>query len=384
LSEARKPKKQKKRRRGSIRKYTLYYLLAFFLIAAVGVSLSLTVFFKTAQIEVAGNTVYSDEELIETAGVEIGDNLLRLRTESMARRLEEQYPYLETVQVRRTLPDTLTIRVTVAEERAVLRDAETGRFAVLSRAGRALRVGLPLCPEGMVSADGFAVAADGAPDQDGAAALEPLAEGARLTEGEKARFAALLEILDALEAQGLSADVNVIDLRDLLEIRFLYRGRLAVLLGAADDLEYKVRFAKAAIGQEVTDETVGTLDVSQKPTARLREYDIYTAAAWPFSPDLLNEYERKIVKDNSWQSAFPAEDDGTAPADAASSEAPAQAVQPQAPAQPAGESSAAEPASESEPEQAYEPAAEERPQDDEPVIIVEEDDGEEAEVIFVE
>ena len=376
-----------------MRKYTLYYLLAFFLIAAVGISLSLTVFFKTAKIEVAGNTMYTDGELIETTGIEIGDNLLRMHPKQMARRLVEQYPYLETAVIRRTLPDTVTISVTAAEERAVLRDAATGRFAVLSAAGRALRTELPVAPQGTVPADGLAVAAD--EETNGETALVPLTPGDYLTESEKERFTVLLSLLDALEEQELSDDINVIDLRDPLEIRLLYRGRLAVNLGTQDDLDYKLRFTKTAIDREVTDETVGTLDVSQKPSARLREYDIYTADKWPFAPDLLHEYERRIVKDESWYNEAPSGEEPPA----ASAPAPAQSYTsaPSAPAAPAPASEA--PAASSEaPEPAQEPAPQppaesEAPaeplqpvappaqEEEEDIIIVEEGDGE---VIFVE
>jgi len=285
-----------RRRRRSLRRYTLYYFLAFFLIAAVGVTLSLTVLFPVKTIEVVGNTAYSDSELVEATGVELGDNLLRMRPKRIARELYDRYPYLDEVKVRRTLPDTVTIRVAIAEERAALRDAETGRFAVLSRKGRALRTDLALCPEGMIAADGFTVRTDGETEKNGEAPLPPLQAGAPLAAAEEARFEALLQILDALDAQGLAEGINVIDLRDLFDIRMLYRGRLAILLGAADDLDYKIRFAAAAIENEVDETTVGALDVSQKPTARLREYDIYTDENWPFADDLRAEYERRIVR----------------------------------------------------------------------------------------
>ncbi len=397
MSDRTGKKKKPKRRRGSVRKYTLYYVLVFLVIALVGITLSLTVFFKIENIGVTGNTVYKDADLIETTGIQAGDNLLRMRPRRLARILREQYPYIESAEIHRSLPDTVTIRVKIAEERAVLRDASTGKYAVLSREGRALRAGLPACPVSLIEADGFSVAADAGTDEEGNLLTEPLAEGGILTSAEKARFAALLEILDALDSEGLSGDIDVIDLRDMLEIRLLYRGRVSVLLGSSEDLEYKIRFAKACIGKEVTDGTVGSLDVSRKPTARLRQYDIYRADTWPFAPDLLPEYERKIEKDGDLPDA-PEEGGGTAGGEGETSYSPP-AQQPQtsssaAPQAPAA-SSEAPPASQEAPPQEppkepSAPLAPEKPRQEEPsseddgeLIVVEEESSEEEEVIYL-
>ena len=285
------------RHRGAFRRYTLYYLLALFLLLAVALMLCMTVFFRVESISVTGCTLYSEDEVIATGGISRGDNLLRLHCSEIAGRVREKYPYFETVSVRRVLPDGVKIIVTEASEYAALR-GQDGTYTVLSRSGRALRCGVAACPAGLIPADGFNLVSD--VKSKGGDTTVPLVAGAQLTESENERYEALKELLDALEDSSLTGKVNVIDLSDVLDIRLLFDGRLAIYVGGGTDLDYKLRFAALAIEKDVTDETVGTLDVSQKPTARLRETDIYIEDTWPFADDLLAEYERKIVRDTPW------------------------------------------------------------------------------------
>ena len=195
------------------------------------------------------------------------------------------------------LPSGVRITVTEAAEKTALR-TESGTYDILSESGRALRVGEVVCPDGLIPADGFSLVSD-VKSKDGDTTV-PLVTGAQLTETENARYEALLELLTALENNSLADKINVIDMSDVLDIRLLYDGRLVIYAGGSTDLDYKLRFAALAIEKDVTDDTVGTLDVSQKPTARLREIDIYTEDTWPFADDLLVEYERKIVRDTPW------------------------------------------------------------------------------------
>ena len=300
-----------KHRRGSLRRYTLYYVIALLLVLSVGAALSLTVFFQIARIDVAGSCVYSQQELIDSSNIRAGDNLLRLDTEKIEQKLLREYPYLESVSVRRSLPDGVTIHVTAAEETAALR-GDDGRYALLSRSGRVLETGIGVCPEGMIPADGIDTEnlVEGAmltqPDEEerAKAAIEKNSAAAAAAKEhartQTERFAVLLELQDELEASGISQKIKVIDVSDLLDLKILYDGRVAVRRGSSLDLGYKIKFAKTTIDSSVTDSTVGTLDVSDKPTARLREYDIYTEEKWMFSPDLRAEYERRIVKDQPW------------------------------------------------------------------------------------
>ncbi len=270
-----------RRRKRSKKKYTLYYLLALVLMLCVGVALSLTVFFQIESIQVVGQTRYAKEQLIETAGVSVGENLFRVSKKSASERLIAGYPYIAQVRLQRVLPNALLLHVTEAEVKA---SVETGQgYTLLDARARVLETGLPISPEGYFRTIGFET--------------QSMAPGDFLSGSDADRLALLLELQDGIAANGLSK-IRLIDLSDPADIRLLYDGRVAIELGGQLDLDYKLRAAKSVIDLSVDERTVGTLDVSTRPAMRLRERDIYDPAVWPFPQALLADYERAVPKIN--------------------------------------------------------------------------------------
>ncbi|HWP50367.1 MAG TPA: FtsQ-type POTRA domain-containing protein [Clostridia bacterium] len=274
-----------RRRKRSKKKYTLYYLLALVLMLSVGVALSLTVFFKIENIQVVGDTRYAKDELIDVAGIRLGDNLFRVSKKSAAEKLIAGYPYIAQIRLQRVLPNSLLLHVTEAQPKAAV---ETGQaYMLLDERARVLETDLPTCPEGYFRVIGFS---------------SGLSPGDYLPEQDGDRLGVLLKIQDSIAANGLSK-IKLIDLSDTADIWLLYDGRVAVELGSRSDIDYKIRAAKSVIDLSVTDKTVGTLDVSTRPAMRLRERNIYDAGIWPFPESLIADYEREVPKNNRPASA---------------------------------------------------------------------------------
>ena len=270
-----------RRRKRSKKKYTLYYLLALVLMLCVGMALSLTVFFKIESIQVVGDTRYAKEELIDAAGISVGENLFRVSKKNVSEKLVAGYPYIEQVRLQRVLPNALLLHVTEAEAKAAV---ETGQaYTLLDARARVLETGLPTCPEGYFRVTGFPVVG--------------LSPGDFLSGEDKDRLQVLLEIQDCVAANGLSK-IRLADLSDLADLWLLYDGRVAIELGGRSDIDYKIRAAKSVIDLSVTESTVGTLDVSTRPAMRLRERNIYNKNVWPFPEALIADYERAVPKSN--------------------------------------------------------------------------------------
>ena len=135
-----------RRRKRSKKKYTLYYLLALVLMLCVGMALSLTVFFKIESIQVVGDTRYAKEELIDAAGISVGENLFRVSKKNASEKLIAGYPYIAQIRLQRVLPNALLLHVTEAEAKAAV---ETGQaYTLLDARARVLETGLPNSPEG--------------------------------------------------------------------------------------------------------------------------------------------------------------------------------------------------------------------------------------------
>ena len=104
----------RRRRRRRTGRQTLNYILLMLVALSIFSVLSLTVFFKIEAVEVSGNAMYADEELIESSGVQIGDNLFRVSVKKVEERLIEKFPYVEEVHFKRVFPAKLVLEITQA------------------------------------------------------------------------------------------------------------------------------------------------------------------------------------------------------------------------------------------------------------------------------
>lgn len=75
-------------------------------------------FFKLERIEVSSLKRLTREDVIDQAGIKVGDDLLRLRLGSMGEQLAKN-PWIEKVRIRRYLPHTIAIEVVEQEPVAV-------------------------------------------------------------------------------------------------------------------------------------------------------------------------------------------------------------------------------------------------------------------------
>jgi cell division protein FtsQ len=82
------------------------------LLVIAAIIMSLGVFFRVLEIEVEGQAVYSAEEVISASGVETGDNLFLVRGFDITDSVFGKLPYIESVSVKKSLPNKIIISVT--------------------------------------------------------------------------------------------------------------------------------------------------------------------------------------------------------------------------------------------------------------------------------
>lgn len=203
---------RRRRRRG--RFSFLYKLLSFVLILAA-IAAGCIVFFRVENVTVAGSAAYTEEEILAAAGVERGDNLFLIGTVQTGRRIAEQLPYIDTVNMDRILPDTLVITVTECVPAGVLQ-GEEGTWWVVDKACKLLEQG------------GSGLAGQ-YPEITGLTPLMPAAGSAlAVSVEESAKLDALKQLLEALSERGMLAQTQSIDLSGASEIILAYEGRFTV------------------------------------------------------------------------------------------------------------------------------------------------------------
>ena len=86
-------KRSRQRRSGA-----LFKALAV-LVTAVAILLAMSVFFKVSRIDVVGAETYSEKEIIDASGIEIGENLFFVDRFEAASRIFANLPYIDNVTV---------------------------------------------------------------------------------------------------------------------------------------------------------------------------------------------------------------------------------------------------------------------------------------------
>lgn len=223
-----------------------------FVVVIVAIIFVMSVFFRVADIQVNGNSHYTDEEIIRAIDIEEGDNLFFFDRFASLSRVFAKLPYIEEVSVERHLPDSVVIDVTESKALAYLVLGD--EYWTLDHNCKVL---------------GKAVL-------DELTALIPI-EGIRpgtLLIGEPMQtedvdlelVAYLRDILYQMQERGVHTGVTLIDFSDPDNVFFNYGGRFTVRLGRNSDTEYKFGMFVSVL-QKLTDGDVGYLDLSDGKTA---------------------------------------------------------------------------------------------------------------------
>lgn len=107
-------RQNKKRKIKNKARNVLFTLIGITAFLAIGITLSLTIFFNITDINVTGSNIYSAEEIVQLSTIEVGENLFLIDTKECIEKLTESLPYIYEVKITRKLPSTLNVEVTDA------------------------------------------------------------------------------------------------------------------------------------------------------------------------------------------------------------------------------------------------------------------------------
>ena len=204
-------------------------------------TLALTVFFKVDTITVEGAQKYRAEEIVAGMDVKQGDNLYLWNKVKVCDAMLEKFPYLQSVQIRRHLPNALV--VTVTECSASVAIASNGGYLLLSKEGKAL--------EQSANSNGLPVVTG--------MTLTDVPLGKILSSDSSEAADDLLTILQTLDAADMLKDLAFINLSDLHDIHIGYLKRFDIRVDSVDNLAYYLRFAQTVIEDRLSPSDTGQL-----------------------------------------------------------------------------------------------------------------------------
>lgn len=266
------------------------------ILVILGVVLSVTVLFKVSGYRVEGldrsipadTGIYSEDAILSALGIPIGENLFDFSLKEKEKEMALALPYLETIQLRRSLPGTLVVRVAPATERYML--SSPGGWVVVSDGLKVLKVqpetpvnliqiegvepihpagGMPLVLDQPVAAD----MSEASEAQSAVSVSQTVMSGSGSASSESAEdpetepiLHALYVLLEQMQKDHLIDGVISIDLSDLGEISFLFENRVHVVLGSLNALDYKMEWARYILlnqkGDGLQPSDRGRLDIS--------------------------------------------------------------------------------------------------------------------------
>ena len=255
----------------------------------MGVYLTVTMLFKINTLEVAvdGEVVqevggYSSAEILQALGVHAEENIFSFDPAEKAAALEKQFPLLENIQVERDYPNTVVVRTNAAT--AVYAMQTSGGWLSLSAGLKILDQDsaqpdlIVLCGgEPVSTTPGTQLEFETGPSgpSSGSAASDSAASSEAGPPTDK-RLESLNTLLTALDSSELGADVTRIEFEDPEQMAFLYQGRISVLLGTLNELDYKLRLAKYVLlnedGKGCSPTDTGMLDLSHLSASSSRKF----------------------------------------------------------------------------------------------------------------
>ena len=233
-------------------------VMASIVAVAVAIFLGLSIFFKVDadQFRVHGNQMYSADTIWKATGLKDGDNLLSFGKAKVASRIMQQLPYVKSVRIQISLPDTVNIYVEELDVYLSVQD-EDGGWWFISAEGKVLEKTNKLEADKHTVLTGVSLYSPVVGQQVTAAqhSQDPMHSDAN-------RLDAGLEIALALENNEILGSVAGIDVTRLNDITFKYEDRLIVKLGEREKMSDKILYVSTTIVEKIGQRDTGILHVS--------------------------------------------------------------------------------------------------------------------------
>ncbi len=219
-----------------------------FLLVVAAIVFGMGVFFRVQTIEVSGTVSYTDEQIIEASGIDVGDNLFFINRSSASSRIFSRLSYVEAASIERILPNKIVI--TVEESYALAYVDWEGQRWMMTGSCKMLGSASPEETEGLIHILHVIPLSPKA----GETMTVDAADGLKLTY--------LQTLLHAMQLGGMTSDVSELDMDNPANPTFRYLDRFTVKMGPNENTEYKLRMLMGAVSQMESDLT-GTVDLSE-------------------------------------------------------------------------------------------------------------------------
>ncbi len=240
IPPAREPDSPKKRRRRKMAFYAVTIILSLSLCAL----LSLTVFFKIDTIVVEGETRYAHAEIIASSMIDPNANFLLCDTSQGAEKIIAKYPYIDSVEIYKQLFNKIVIKVKEAKPTSIVE--HKGKYYVLSQKRKIIEINNEKKYQ-VPSILGVKLKS------------EKLCAYAEYQNENLEKY--ISEIMKMAEKYKVGS-IEVIDVTSPTNIILTRTNGFQILIGSPENLEYKFKTIASVMATDVSEQDVGSLNVS--------------------------------------------------------------------------------------------------------------------------
>jgi len=225
----------------------IFYVFVAVLLSLIFTITCCSVFLRIKNVEFTGSGSYDPAELFEESGITRGDNMYSTSTAELSERLIPRFPYIKKLELKRHLPSTAQIDITMDEPLYIVNVYE--EYFVLSSTLRVLarsedRSALdPGLIELAVPTVNYAFA------------------GKPVIFENKSYFDFAVSYLSELEHSEMFRKITAVDITDRYNTVVVYDGRFTISFGSDIDLGTKLVFANKILTEHFTDSDKGRLNV---------------------------------------------------------------------------------------------------------------------------
>lgn len=263
----------KRRTRKRKSKKTLHFAFLYLFVLVTGAVLCLTVFFKIENISVIGIDKYETADIINSSGINIGDNLFRIKKKESIKALTQKYHYIENIELIKKIPSSVEIHIEQYSPMGAIKK-EDDKYVFFAADGKILEKGMFYIPEDIPIIKGVEVGdleegqflgqavTEKAPEEE-TEDEKKLRENKnkqreRIAEEQRSRLTMINYLFDAASNTDFIKFTNV-DVSDSLNIVIIYENRLRLELGTESDIQSKLDSVMELIKNKLPEDARGKI-----------------------------------------------------------------------------------------------------------------------------
>lgn len=210
-------------------------LLLFAVVIGIIIYLMLSPIFNIKNINVVGNSSISSEQIISLSNIQKETNLYKVSNKDTISAIKEN-PYVKTVEIKRTLPDTITLVITERVQAYMLEYGSS--YAYIDNQGYILEISANP-KEGLAKITGYETLQD------------EIVPGNRLCENDLEKLNTVLKITAAAKVNEIDSLITTINIEDSSNYTlFLETEQKTVYLGDCTSLDTRMLFVKTILEKE--------------------------------------------------------------------------------------------------------------------------------------